>query len=526
MTLHEWSHVAAVAVAIAGLAWLPLRKRLTRRVADRLLATLALLAAAAWMNLGTFQGRGVFTQPWEQFHAVLGSRYFEELGYDGLYVASLQAQVETSNAKLPATVRDLRDNALVPSATLQAHAAEVRARFSDARWQAFLYDHAIVMRSALGIGGIDFANDIRRDHGFHPSPAWIAIARLTLGSRPISQPFMTLLGVEDLALLAVALLVVARTFGARVAWLALLLFGTGQLWHFGWVGGSVLRFDWLAALLLAACAAHRGRWGWAGAAIGWAAMDRIFPAAFLLGPLVACALDAWRERRLTMRSPLVRLGIGFALACAAGAVVGCFAGRGPEGWLEFAGVIRRHERTWLNNNVGLKSCVAYGWDVLVSGQTPIPWDDAMSAAMSRRALVLRAAQVALLVVAVRAAWSRRGARTLLPGALAVHALVAPTCYYWCLLAIAAFDGGVAVAGVLVVAIAGWSGELAGLAPATIYGVASWLVGAALVVALARSTSRSQASTSGTSEGLQNPPSTSAVQQASTLPGTAGSPPSS
>lgn len=109
---ETWLHAAAsgagaallLAAAAAGAAG---RLRLERG----LCVALAALGVAAFLNFGALHhqfDRG-FVHRWEHFHYHLGSKYFPELGYDGLYVASLAAQ-HASHPQLPVgrRLRDLR----------------------------------------------------------------------------------------------------------------------------------------------------------------------------------------------------------------------------------------------------------------------------------------------------------------------------------------------------------------------------------------------------------------------------------
>ena len=70
---------------------------------------------AAFFNFGSlhhYSDRG-FVNRWELFHYHLGSKYFPELGYDGLYAASLLAQRETApEIRVGGRIRDLSTNRL------------------------------------------------------------------------------------------------------------------------------------------------------------------------------------------------------------------------------------------------------------------------------------------------------------------------------------------------------------------------------------------------------------------------------
>ena len=108
--------------------------------AGPLLWTVAVIAVLAWPNFGRMHGASGIHH-WEQFHYFLGSKYFPELQYDGIYAASLAAELElTGRQPQQSHVRDLRDNRVVPIVTVAEHRREVKARFSDQRWQLFVAD--------------------------------------------------------------------------------------------------------------------------------------------------------------------------------------------------------------------------------------------------------------------------------------------------------------------------------------------------------------------------------------------------
>ena len=470
-------------VAVVGIAaLLLLRDEAGRRRGTLIFGALALLAALAWGNFGLFHGAGFFVHPWEQFHYALGAKYFEEVGYDGLYVASLEAQVETMpGLPLPLITRDLRNNWLVSTPDLREHAEEVKARFSPERWDSFLHDHAVHVTMAIGQFPREHLAEIRRDHGFHATPSWIVLARLFGAEAPASPAMLGLYGAIDLLLLGVAFLVVLRTYGARTACVAALIFGTGHAWAFYWIGGSFLRMDWFVAVVLAACAARTGRMGVAGALLGVASATRLFPAVLVLGPAMSC-LRAWRHGH--SRAPMLRLVAGTSLGLGIGLAAGCFTGRGAAAWPEFASSIGRHQQTWLSNNVGLRDVVAYDPSIVIRGDDPkasVAWGDRLDRAMiARRPLMLALAGGFLLLVAA-AAFRLEPDQALVISIVAVFALANLTCYYWIMLTLVALRPGrwMPVV-VLALAVAGRALEAAGTPAESLYGGLSWALAVAFV----------------------------------------------
>jgi hypothetical protein len=102
----------------------------------------------------------------------------------------------------------------------------------------------------------------------------------------------------DLVLVASMFVAIGMVFG-ELALLAGLLF---FFWTFSsvWplVGHGLLRFDWLAASVLALCAAQRQRMALAGGLLAYAALMRVFPALLFFPFLVVVAATLVRQRRL------------------------------------------------------------------------------------------------------------------------------------------------------------------------------------------------------------------------------------
>src|SRR5262245_46439524 len=165
----------AASLVVLGLVVAALRyvHRLGERRADDLLVLAASLSVAIWFGFGALHGRAT-THHWEQFHHFLGSRYFAELGYDGLYAASLGDHADhAAEGWVPKYTRDLRSNQITPSIELVPQMREVFARFTPERWASFSRDHAFFLEW-------DSFGDLTRfrtDHGYNASPTWTFVAQ-------------------------------------------------------------------------------------------------------------------------------------------------------------------------------------------------------------------------------------------------------------------------------------------------------------------------------------------------------------
>jgi hypothetical protein len=497
----------AVLAALAATRLAPIRR--LRRASLHIHAACATAAVVAHYNFGAFHFPH-FTHYWEQFHYELGARYFPELGYDGLYAASVLAEREVHPERPePRNARDLRTNRVRRWFRMQDHAREVRARFTPQRWREFVADHAHFVR----VVHPDDLAAMRRDHGYNPSPTWTAVARTVQGDGRLDAAMLVRLGAIDSVLIGIAFVALFPTFGARIGCLGLVLFGLGYAARYKWIGGAYLRFDWVAALVVAVCALRRGRAATAGALLGYATAVRIFPVAFLCGPAVAAVAAYARGER--PRWPL-RLFAGFGAALAVAVVVGGFAGRGIGAWGEFAERLQLYQISTARNAVGLEWLVLYGGETLeraaleMGGVWQLQREDVAIRKQDRR-VALVFAQALLLLLFVASVWRAPPDVAAAASMVALFTLTASACYYWALLLLAPVAWGFpAVAGLLAL-----SGLMYFLDPVQTdnlvrYGLFSWGLALLFVATLWPEASRTlpglgrRSSSSSASEGYPKP----------------------
>lgn len=323
------------------------------RLRDRALAALGLVSAAAFFNFGLFH-YGTFVHTWDTFHYVVGAKYFPELGYTGLYEATLAA--ERASGLLPpgssVPVRDLGTNALV-TASADAALAAWQPRLG-ARWEDFVAD-------VLWFRSRTTPEAFRRtllDHGYNATPAWgILGGALARAAGPVTDRSVQLLALLDPLLLLGGWLLLWRAFGWRAACVALVFWGTNYPGRFYWTGGSFLRMDWLAAAMAGVALLRLGRPRLAGAALALSTLLRLFPGALLLGLGLAAAWRLARERRLAaVREELLvaqgALLTAFVVLPLSLLAAGGFTSVRGSAWSEFAANSRKHLATPLTNNVG------------------------------------------------------------------------------------------------------------------------------------------------------------------------------
>jgi hypothetical protein len=310
---REVSCVRAVAGAIALLAMWRSAVLTKRFVAHRAVVTACLVASAAlavasFYNLGRAQfwnhaeNRPEFVHTYDMRVYQPFAKYFPELQYDGVYLASVLAYAEDEHGGsfddiARTEVRGLRDHRVQRVADITEQIRQVRARFSDERWAAFKKD----MRYFEQVMGPEFLSTLT-DHGANATPVWVFFARLLLAHGEVSEQSLTLGALADGVLLSVMAVAIWRSFGLWPMLVSVAIFGANDLYMFAtnW-SGATLRHDWLALLGFAVCALKKERWLLAGVCLGLSAMIRAFPAAALLGVSLPTLWWAYefvrRERR-------------------------------------------------------------------------------------------------------------------------------------------------------------------------------------------------------------------------------------
>lgn len=439
-----WPDVAKAAIAagaLAMLAWERHRRRagrpVARRTARRMGIALVAAAVLAWYAGALYAYRGFF-HVWDQFHYVVGSKYFRELGYDGLYRCAAVALDQTgtvrqrdgspvdlrAEVRAPGfLVRDLdRGNVLVPAAGALADPGACTGRFTPARWNAFRRD-VVFFRMAAGA---QHWAQMQRDHGYNPPPPWTAVGGAVAGLRPASSGWMVALALLDPLLVLGAFAALAWAFGWRTASLAAVFWGCQAFAPFFWTGGAFLRQDWFFLSVLAVSLSRRGRHAAAGASLAVAACLRVFPALLAIG-WVVMLLDPRTAR--PRRRAMLRTAAG-GLAAAVVMLAAGAAAAGPGAYPAFVRHIRLHERTPLTNEMGLRPLLTSGiGHGPASGRLrylrderlpdPVqPWKDVRSARWRSRqpvAWMLALLLAAPFVIAVRRArrtWAAPGLSTL------------------------------------------------------------------------------------------------------------------
>jgi hypothetical protein len=338
------------------------------------LAAMAFLAMTTFYNMWQPQfedvvdGRQTWVHTWDMRVYFPTAKYFDELGFDGLYLASVAAYLEDApgaNERQVADVdiRDLRNYDMTTVARVWEGVHTVKNRFSPARWTEFKRDMSYFWKT-MGSGG--YLGSLR-DHGGNATPAWLYGAHLMFHNANATEGTLLRAASLDPLLLLLFFAVAWRTFGLRTALVCIIAYGSSTFPWFGsnWAG-STLRNDWMVLVGLGACALRKERWVLGGVLLAGGAMIRAFPAMsvfFLAAPLLVWIWQtATREghlpnvRRVLGESRPLLMALAGAAACVTVLLVLSTATFGfAHSWADWAHKIYLHSVTPNVNHVGLRT---------------------------------------------------------------------------------------------------------------------------------------------------------------------------
>jgi len=327
-----------------------------------LLSLVLVVSAANYFLLGRDPSQ--FVKAWDVQHTWFGSKYAAELGYFRIYECMVFFDAgHHGRYRDVARISDLhRPLASVP-ALATARRSDCAARFSPERRAEFVRD-------------LEFFQSLPRrpdsaawfvDNGYNQSPFFTALTSPLFQRGPPSYGLLLGLTLVDVALELLPFALVWRAFGARTTLIAAIFFFTSFSNQFALMGGSILRFAYLALLLVAVCAAQRARPRATGVALGLATLLQVFPALYALGLAAAAAYRGVRFRRLPAWA--LPLAGAFTTTLLAG-VAASFLVVAPETWREFAEKLALHGQMLSEYRVGLKLPLVLDWPVPPGGWLP------------------------------------------------------------------------------------------------------------------------------------------------------------
>ena len=325
------------------------------RVRNALVGVMGVLAFLTYFNFGWFHFPN-FIHGWDTFHYYIGSKYFKELSYERLYECVAIADSEEPGLRRRVELRkmtNLRTNVVETTANILAHPELCKQHFTDARWESFKHDLAY-FRTLENPRRWD---DAQTDHGFNATPVWAILGTTLSNLAPASRLDILLLDAIDVVLITIMAGLMWWAFGWRAVSVALMVFATNFPSRWYWIGGSFLRWDWLFWMGVGVCLVKKERPFWAGAAIAYAALLRIFPGFLFAGPLIALGYHYVKTREWDRR--YLRMIMGGAVAVAVLVPVSFAVTGSPSIYPEFLRNTAKHSETPLTNHMGLRTVIDF-----------------------------------------------------------------------------------------------------------------------------------------------------------------------
>lgn len=364
---------------------------------------------------------------WNVYHYYLGSKYFDELGYTDLYVATLTADREGSKRWVGVVkeVRDLNSYQRVDIETAMSR-YNPETHFSAARWTEFKADveHLGTHRRAKNWRSIFV------DRGYNPPPVWTAVGGQLSALAPASPAGLAWLASIDILLLFGAFAMLVRTFGVRWALLVGLLFVVSPANVPRAIGGF-LQFDWLFSIVLAVCMMQREKVLLAGVVISYAVMTRVFPV-ILVSAFFVPALFVLASRK-TLSRDAIHFLVGFCLGCFTLFAFSLLAGGGVQAWQAFFEAIFVHngDHALGERRIGLEHLFT---------ATPELFSHAIDKAqratlISERQIAYSLSAVLIIILYIAAAIRMKPLQALLSALSVVFALLVLSRYYYGVLAL-------------------------------------------------------------------------------------------
>lgn len=364
------------------------------------LVTLALFGASSWFS--KFRKKGVESEPnviskllwgvvtlagvaswwglppdtsklhtWDLYHYYIGTKYFEELRYTGIYNCSLKAEGELLAASgsvnsTTTSVRDLASNTFISGAEALERSTQCFERFTPERWRDFVAD---ISWFSARMG--ERWKTVFHDHGYNPSPFWVWIAKRALPVGAVNDEALLWIARLDIVLIACMWAVLLATFDTKVVAVAAVLWGTSPLANGSWTAGGYLRHDWLLATVLAVVllwryfrdrvaplrSSERYVAVCAGALLGYAISVRIFPFVVLLAVLCCRTRNRPGRPLWGVFPPSVALVTLGALISVVSCVTVSSVTFGSTVWGEFRDNTRKHVDSRSGNLVGVSHVV-------------------------------------------------------------------------------------------------------------------------------------------------------------------------
>jgi len=386
-TLQLKALVALLAIIILVSMNLPYKIKLNQKLGISFLALLALISVGVYYHFGHLQFRNVKSERqtmvhlWDMRVYFPVAKYFEELHFNGLYLACLQAYLDdhpnTTETELSQVrLRNLNNNEIDRGIDVVTDAQNIKSRFTPERWKEFRHDMRWFEEA---MGSNDYLGSMT-DHGGNATPVWMLGAHYLFKKSKDIEKTLSLTALLDPLLLLFLFVVIGRTFGLVPMFVCMIVFGCTDYYRFGSnLAGSTLRQDWLVAMGLGVCALRTKKHFLGGILIAYSALIRAFPATavfFLGAPLLWELPDLSSSKKIR---PFLKTALGVLVCVSLLFTLTSLKFSYKNSWQVWFQKITLHADKPNVNHLGFRNLFSYDPDKtsqkLVDGRFNEPWTE-------------------------------------------------------------------------------------------------------------------------------------------------------
>ena len=266
-------------------------KNLTKKVVNTLLGILVFIAGVTYF----YGDRGIsklhYVKIYDSYHYLIGAKYYDELGYYGLYRCHLLADSEREDPRISSRtrVRNL-ETYEISDAKRELEKAD-RSGFSEERWKEFESDLSIFDSSSL-------ITSMLIDHGYNGTPFHSFLAGAVANSVKLDYEQLAKSTLIDIWAICIVCMLVFWAFGWQIGCLFSIFIFTNFADRFSFIGASFFRYIWLATLVSGIAFMKKGWYKTSGFFITMSAMLNVFPILYFAGIGIKSLYQLIKERQL------------------------------------------------------------------------------------------------------------------------------------------------------------------------------------------------------------------------------------
>lgn len=300
---------------------------------------------------------GSYIHRWDMFHTYMGTKYYDELGYTKLYecAVSLDARHINFYENLD-RIRELSTLKYI-SAELVVEESDCEVLFSKDRKNEFIND----LKFFNSLTYPQYWNRLFRDKGYNGSPFYTYVLSKLVNNVALSYRNLILLAMIDIILILVSFYFVYRAFGIWTCLIALIFFCVNFPARFVHMGGSILRFDYIAYLIIGLCFYKLKSYKISGLFLALSAMLRIFPIVFAVGLGLKALVDLIKSKKIE-RKYLSFFAVFFS-AMILFFILSLTIGQGLDNWHSFIENMQIHNQQTAGFRIGFKHIFMFSGEI-------------------------------------------------------------------------------------------------------------------------------------------------------------------